>query len=49
MNDLIVIGLGYVGLPLVREATRAGMQVTGYDYGRDVTEGLNAGRSGRWS
>ena len=45
MNDLIVIGLGYVGLPLVREATRAGMQVTGYDYSRDVTEGLNAGRS----
>ena len=45
MHDLIVIGLGYVGLPLVREADRAGMRVTGYDYSQDVTAGLNAGRS----
>jgi UDP-N-acetyl-D-glucosamine dehydrogenase len=45
MHDLIVIGLGYVGLPLVREAVRAGMWVTGYDYSQDVTAGLNAGRS----
>ncbi|PRX00936.1 UNVERIFIED_ORG: hypothetical protein CLV66_13133, partial [Actinomadura viridilutea] len=29
--DLVVIGLGYVGLPLVREACRAGLRVGGLD------------------
>ena len=43
--DVLVIGLGYVGLPLAREAARAGHRVTGYDMRRDIIESLNAGRS----
>ena len=31
MQDLLVIGLGYVGLPLAVQAARAGFRVTGYD------------------
>ena len=42
---LVVIGLGYVGLPLAQEATRAGLQVSGYDVSTGVVEALNAGRS----
>jgi nucleotide sugar dehydrogenase len=44
-RDLVVIGLGYVGLPLAQEATRAGLSVTGLDVSAGVVEGLNAGRS----
>lgn len=44
-RDLVVIGLGYVGLPLAQEATRAGLTVTGLDVSAGVVEGLNAGRS----
>jgi len=43
--DVLVIGLGYVGLPLAREAARAGHRVTGYDTRRDIAGSLNAGRS----
>jgi nucleotide sugar dehydrogenase len=43
--DLVVIGLGYVGLPLVREAVRAGMSVVGLDVAPDLVEALNRGRS----
>jgi len=43
--DLLVIGLGYVGLPLVREATNVGMKVVGYDIGQGVVDNLNSGRS----
>jgi len=43
--DLLVIGLGYVGLPLVREATKAGLSVVGYDVGQGVVNGLNGGHS----
>jgi UDP-N-acetyl-D-glucosamine dehydrogenase len=43
--DLLVIGLGYVGLPLAREAVNAGLSVVGYDQNRTVVEGLRAGRS----
>jgi len=43
--DLLVIGLGYVGLPLAREATHAGLSVVGLDTGRAVVDGLNEGRS----
>ena len=45
MQDLLVIGLGYVGLPLAVEAARAGFRVTGYDTGAGITDGLMAGRS----
>lgn len=44
-TDLVVIGLGYVGLPLAAEATHAGMKVRGYDVNAGVVEGLNAGSS----
>ncbi len=43
--DLTVIGLGYVGLPLVQEAVRAGLSVRGFDISRAVVDDLNAGRS----
>jgi UDP-N-acetyl-D-glucosamine dehydrogenase len=40
-----VVGLGYVGLPLVIELARAGYRVLGFDIHAGVVEGLNAGRS----
>jgi len=43
--DLVVIGLGYVGLPLVREATNVGLSVVGYDIGAGVVNGLGGGHS----
>ena len=45
MSKLVVVGLGYVGLPLVAEAVRAGLPVTGFDITPAVVDGLNAGRS----
>ncbi len=43
--DLVVIGLGYVGLPLAQEACRSGLSVVGLDRSAAVIEGLGAGRS----
>ena len=43
--DLVVLGLGYVGLPLAQEATRAGLSVVGFDLDEQVVAGLNAGLS----
>lgn len=43
--DVVIIGLGYVGLPLAREATRAGMSVLGFDVNTAVVESLNGGWS----
>jgi UDP-N-acetyl-D-glucosamine dehydrogenase len=43
--DLVVVGLGYVGLPLVAEATAAGLTVVGLDQDQRVVDGLSAGRS----
>jgi UDP-N-acetyl-D-glucosamine dehydrogenase len=43
--DLVVVGLGYVGLPVAAHATWAGLSVAGLDLDRDVVTGLNAGRS----
>jgi nucleotide sugar dehydrogenase len=43
--DLVVIGLGYVGLPLAREACRAGLKVAGLDRDPRVVAGLKAGLS----
>ncbi len=40
-----VVGLGYVGLPLVAEFARAGYRVIGFDISAAVVESLNAGRS----
>ncbi|GAA4690796.1 nucleotide sugar dehydrogenase [Nocardioides conyzicola] len=44
-TDLVVVGLGYVGLPLAQEATRAGLRVVGLDVTESLTASLNAGRS----
>ncbi|MEV5706105.1 nucleotide sugar dehydrogenase [Actinoallomurus sp. NPDC052274] len=43
--DLAVIGLGYVGMPIVREVSRGGMRVVGVDVDRRRVDGLNAGVS----
>ena len=40
-----VIGLGYVGLPLVREFTRGGAKVIGFDVDPKKVRMLKAGRS----
>ncbi|POM26941.1 UDP-N-acetyl-D-glucosamine 6-dehydrogenase [Actinomadura rubteroloni] len=43
--DLVVVGLGYVGLPLVREASAAGLTTGGLERNEAVAAGLRAGRS----
>jgi UDP-N-acetyl-D-glucosamine dehydrogenase len=43
--QLLVVGLGYVGLPLVMEAAASEVTVTGLDVSPTVVDGLNAGRS----
>ncbi len=40
-----VVGLGYVGLPLVREFTNGGMKVLGFDVDEKKNKALLAGRS----
>ena len=40
--DAIVIGLGYVGLPLAQEATRAGKKILGFDINQGVVDALHA-------
>ena len=40
-----VVGLGYVGLPLVVTQSRAGVPVTGFDVKQRVIDSLNAGHS----
>jgi UDP-N-acetyl-D-glucosamine dehydrogenase len=43
--DLAVVGLGYVGMPMVREAVRNGMRVVGLDIDAGLVDHLNAGVS----
>jgi UDP-N-acetyl-D-glucosamine dehydrogenase len=43
--DVLVVGLGYVGLPLAREAVFAGLKVVGFDLDDAVVERLNSGYS----
>lgn len=43
--DLVVVGLGYVGMPLVEAATLAGLRVVGFDTSEAVVSGLNSGLS----
>src|SRR5580704_3473 len=43
--DVVIIGLGYVGLPLAQEAVRVGLNVTGLDIRQSTVDCLNAGRS----
>ena len=44
-NHLVVVGLGYVGLPLAQAALASGIRVTGLDLSDEVVEGLNGGHS----
>jgi UDP-N-acetyl-D-glucosamine dehydrogenase len=44
-QDVLVIGLGYVGLPLAIAAARSGFRVTGLDLNAEKVAGLMAGRS----
>lgn len=41
----VVVGQGYVGLPLAREMVRRGLPTVGLDVDERVSSGLNAGRS----
>ncbi len=43
--DLVVVGLGYVGMPLAQEAVRSGLRVAGFDVSTRTIEGLAAGVS----
>ncbi|GGL61475.1 UDP-N-acetyl-D-glucosamine dehydrogenase [Streptomyces fumigatiscleroticus] len=45
MVDLVVAGLGHVGLPLAARACEAGLTTAGYDTSTAVVAGLAAGRS----
>jgi UDP-N-acetyl-D-glucosamine dehydrogenase len=42
---VVVVGIGYVGLPLVAELAKAGFRVTGLDYDEEKVKLLNAGES----
>lgn len=42
---VVVVGAGYVGLPLAVEAARAGYSVTAYDRASDKVAAIRAGRS----
>lgn len=45
MQKLVVVGQGYVGLPLSQGAVHAGLQVTGLELNKTVVENLNNGIS----
>jgi len=44
-THIVVIGLGYVGLPLVVEFARSGFRVTGLDVDEERVNSLGAGKS----
>ncbi|QRO88609.1 nucleotide sugar dehydrogenase [Kytococcus sedentarius] len=41
----MIVGQGYVGLPLAQEATKAGLTVIGYDITQSLVDALNSGVS----
>lgn len=41
----VILGLGYVGLPLAQQAVRSGVRIVGLDLSNRVVDGLNSGRS----
>ena len=43
--DLVVVGQGYVGLPLAQAAVARGLTVVGLDHSQQVVDALNAGSS----
>ncbi len=45
MTKLVVIGQGYVGLPMALRAAEAGISAVGLDLNQGVVDGLNAGHS----
>lgn len=45
MTNVVVIGQGYVGLPMALRATDVGLSVVGLDTNPAIVEALNAGRS----
>ena len=45
MKNLVIIGQGYVGLPLAQAATLAGYSVTGLEVNQAMADNLNAGTS----
>lgn len=45
LRSLAVVGLGYVGLPLAREACASGFRVIGFDQSSEVVDDLNSGIS----
>jgi UDP-N-acetyl-D-glucosamine dehydrogenase len=44
-HDVVILGLGYVGLPLARQAVRAGLSVLGFDVDPVVVSSLAEGHS----
>ncbi len=44
-DSVVVVGLGYVGLPLLLAAARAGVRAVGIDVSESVVQSLSAGRS----
>jgi UDP-N-acetyl-D-glucosamine dehydrogenase len=43
--DVVILGLGYVGLPLARQAVCAGLPVLGFDVNAELVGSLTRGRS----
>ena len=43
--DVVVVGQGYVGLPLSIAIAEAGFKVIGFDLNKDLVTRLNAGES----
>ena len=41
----VIVGLGYVGLPLAQAATSSGIEVVGLDLNQQIVDGLNSGVS----
>lgn len=44
-TDAVIIGVGYVGLPLAHRATECGLGIVGFDVDQKVVDQLNQGRS----
>ncbi|NCG23547.1 MAG: nucleotide sugar dehydrogenase [Actinobacteria bacterium] len=44
-TELVVVGLGYVGMPLAQEAIRSGLSVQGFDVAASTIASLNTGQS----
>ena len=44
-ETLVVVGLGYVGLPLAQAACTTNLKVVGFDLNQEIVNGLNNGTS----